>query len=106
MIDSSTSPRTLDFGMRKDEQKIKIDDRFKGMFKDKRFFDQVNIDKRGRPVEQRNNNDLKRYYRVSESEEDEEDEDESDGDFDDDGPKGEPDLARGEGADTSSSSEE
>jgi len=87
--------------MRKDEQKIKIDNRFKGMFKDKRFLDQVNIDKRGRPVEQRNNNDLKRYYRVSESEDDE-DVDDDDGDR----LSGEPDLARGEGADTSSSSDE
>jgi len=91
--------------MRKNDQKIKIDNRFKDMFKDERFSDQVEIDKRGRPVEQQKKSDLKRYYRVSESDDDDTDDEE---DKDAPGPladrSNEPDYARGEGLESSSSS--
>merc|ERR1712168_12336 len=69
--------------MRKDDQKVKIDNRSKDMFKDKRFSDQAEIDKRGRPVQQGGKkSDLKRYYRVSESEDEDDDDDDDEDDED------------------------
>lgn len=54
------------------EQKIKIDKRFKSMFSDKRFKVKYTVDKRGRPINHTSTEDLKRFYKVSDSEEEEE----------------------------------
>lgn len=56
------------------EQKIKIDNRFKSMFSDKRFKVKYTVDKRGRPINHTSAEDLKRFYKVSDSEEEEEEE--------------------------------
>ncbi|XP_037621665.1 ESF1 homolog isoform X2 [Sebastes umbrosus] len=56
------------------ERKIKIDKRFQSMFHDKRFKVKYTVDKRGRPINQTSTEDLKRFYKVSDSE-DEDDED-------------------------------
>lgn len=54
------------------EQKIKIDQRFKSMFSDERFRVKYTVDKRGRPINHTSAEDLKRFYKVSDSEEEEE----------------------------------
>lgn len=59
----------------KAERKVKIDKRFQGMFKDKRFTVQYTVDKRGRPVSQTSSENLKKYYDLSSSEEEEEEDD-------------------------------
>ncbi|KZC06127.1 PREDICTED: ESF1 homolog [Dufourea novaeangliae] len=55
----------------KAERKIKIDKRFQGMFKDKKFTVHYTIDKRGRPISQTSAENLKKYYDLSSSEEEE-----------------------------------
>lgn len=60
------------------EQKIKIDKRFQSMFHDDRFKVKYTVDKRGRPINQTSTDDLRRFYKLSESEEDEEEEEKSD----------------------------
>lgn len=56
------------------ESKIKIDKRFQSMFHDKRFKTTNTVDKRGRPINHTSTEDLKRFYKLSDSEgEDEED---------------------------------
>ncbi|KYN17254.1 PREDICTED: ESF1 homolog [Trachymyrmex cornetzi] len=52
----------------KAERKVKIDRRFKGMFKDEKFTVKYTIDKRGRPVNQTTTEDLRKYYDLSSSE--------------------------------------
>jgi len=52
----------------KAERKVKIDHRFKGMFKDEKFTVKYTIDKRGRPVNQTTTEDLRKYYDLSSSE--------------------------------------
>ncbi|XP_070408773.1 ESF1 homolog isoform X3 [Nothobranchius furzeri] len=54
------------------EQKIKIDKRFQSMFHDKRFKVKYTVDKRGRPISHSTTEDLKRFYKLSDSEEEEE----------------------------------
>lgn len=54
------------------ERKVKIDKRFQGMFKDKKFTVTYTTDKRGRPVNRSTAEDLRKYYDLSSSEEDEE----------------------------------
>lgn len=57
------------------ERKIKIDKRFQSMFHEQRFKVKYTVDKRGRPINHTSTDDLKRFYKVSDSEdEDEEDE--------------------------------
>ncbi|XP_056264944.1 ESF1 homolog isoform X2 [Pseudoliparis swirei] len=56
------------------DHKIKIDKRFQSMFHDKRFKQKYTVDKRGRPINQTSAEDLKRFYKLSDSE-DEDDED-------------------------------
>lgn len=56
------------------EHKIKIDKRFKSMFSDKRFGEKYTVDKRGRPINHTSAEDLKRFYKVSDSDEEEEEE--------------------------------
>ncbi|XP_056312506.1 ESF1 homolog [Danio aesculapii] len=59
------------------ERKIKIDKRFQSMFHDERFKLKYTVDKRGRPVKHTSTEDLKRFYKLSDSEQsDDEDEDE------------------------------
>ncbi|XP_031835837.1 ESF1 homolog isoform X2 [Nomia melanderi] len=60
----------------KTERKVKIDKRFQGMFKDKKFAVQYTIDKRGRPISQTSSENLKKYYDLSSSDEEEEEEEE------------------------------
>ncbi|XP_071755997.2 ESF1 homolog isoform X3 [Centroberyx gerrardi] len=56
------------------ESKIKIDKRFQSMFHDKRFKVKYTVDKRGRPINHTSTEDLKRFYKLSDSEKEEEDE--------------------------------
>ncbi|XP_076662015.1 ESF1 homolog isoform X2 [Halictus rubicundus] len=63
----------------KAERKVKIDKRFQGMFKDKRFAVKYTIDKRGRPVSQTSSENLKKYYDLSSSEEEEDNDVEDEG---------------------------
>ncbi|XP_076584918.1 ESF1 homolog [Chaetodon auriga] len=57
------------------ERKVKIDKRFQSMFHDKRFKEKYTVDKRGRPINQTSTEDLKRYYKVSDSEDEDDEED-------------------------------
>ncbi|RZC41771.1 NUC153 domain containing protein [Asbolus verrucosus] len=52
----------------KGARKVKIDKRFKSMFKDKKFKVKYTVDKRGRPVNHTSTEDLKRYYELSSGE--------------------------------------
>lgn len=52
----------------KAERKVKIDHRFKGMFKDEKFTLKYTIDKRGRPINRTTTEDLRKYYDLSSSE--------------------------------------
>jgi hypothetical protein len=60
--------------MRKNDHKVKIDKRFKGMFDNKKFSDEVEIDKRGRTLQQSKKSELKRYYHMSEESDSEDEE--------------------------------
>lgn len=57
----------------KAERKVKIDKRFQGMFKDKKFTVTYTTDKRGRPVNQSTRENLRKYYDLPSSEEEEDD---------------------------------
>lgn len=57
------------------ERKVKIDKRFKSMFHDKRFKVTYTVDKRGRPINHTSTEDLKRFYKLSDSEDDEDEDD-------------------------------
>lgn len=52
----------------KSERKVKIDKRFKSMFKDKQFKVKYTVDKRGRPVNHTSTENLKRYYELDSDE--------------------------------------
>ncbi|KAL3995748.1 ATP-binding cassette, subfamily B (MDR/TAP), member 8 [Sarotherodon galilaeus] len=54
------------------ERKVKIDKRFQSMFHDERFKVKYTVDKRGRPINHTSAEDLKRFYKLSDSEEEEE----------------------------------
>lgn len=56
------------------ESKVKIDDRFKSMLEDDRFTVKYTVDKYGRKVNQKSNEDLKKYYELSSSEDSEDEE--------------------------------
>ncbi|XP_074552228.1 ESF1 homolog [Halichoeres trimaculatus] len=58
------------------ERKIKIDKRFQSMFHDQRFKVKYTVDKRGRPINHTSTDDLKRFYKVSDSEDEDSDEEE------------------------------
>lgn len=58
------------------ERKIKIDKRFQSMFHDKRFKVKYTVDKRGRPINHTSTEDLKRFYKVSDSEEEQKEQEE------------------------------
>lgn len=53
------------------ERKVKIDKRFQSMFHDKRFKVKYTVDKRGRPINHSSTEDLKRFYKLSDSEDEE-----------------------------------
>lgn len=57
----------------KAERKVKIDHRFKDMFKDKKFTVKYTIDKRGRPINQTTTEDLRKFYDLSSSEDEDKD---------------------------------
>ncbi|XP_071359535.1 ESF1 homolog [Trachinotus anak] len=59
------------------EHKIKIDKRFQSMFHDQRFKVKYTVDKRGRPINHTSTDDLKRFYKLSDSEDEEEDEEDA-----------------------------
>ncbi|XP_067668765.1 ESF1 homolog [Haliotis asinina] len=67
--------------MPKNKKKVKIDKRFQSMFTDKKFKLKYSVDKRGRPIQSTTNENLKKYYELSE-------EDESDSTDDEDGSDG------------------
>lgn len=50
------------------ERKVKIDKRFKNMFQDKRFKLKYSVDKRGKPVNLSTDENLKKYYELSDQE--------------------------------------
>ncbi|XP_036413528.1 ESF1 homolog [Colossoma macropomum] len=58
------------------EKKVQIDKRFQSMFHDERFKLKYTVDKRGRPVSHTSSEDLKRFYKLSDSEGSDGDEDE------------------------------
>ena len=59
--------------MKKQHHKVKIDNRFKGMFTDKRFKVKYMVDKRGRPVQTSSTDHLREYYHLSSSDDEETD---------------------------------
>ena len=61
--------------MKQSDKKVKIDNRFKGMFTEKRFTVKHTMDKRGRPVEQMADENLKQFYQLSDNEDEGEKED-------------------------------
>lgn len=71
----------------KGTQKVKIDKRFKSMFKDKKFKVKYTVDKRGRPVNHNSSEDLKRYYDLSSDESSEEESESEENQEDDDNDK-------------------
>ncbi|XP_053192356.1 ESF1 homolog [Scomber japonicus] len=58
------------------ERKVKIDKRFQSMFHDKRFNVKYTVDKRGKPINHTTTEDLRRFYKLSDSEEEDEEEEE------------------------------
>ncbi|XP_026179710.1 ESF1 homolog isoform X2 [Mastacembelus armatus] len=60
------------------ERKVKIDKRFQSMFHDKRFKVKYTVDKRGRPINHTSTEDLKRFYKLSDSEDEDDEEDQED----------------------------
>ncbi|KAM7296993.1 ESF1 homolog [Ixodes scapularis] len=72
----ATDPRFR--GVPKSQRKVKIDDRFAGMFDDKRFKLKYVMDKRGRPIHRTTSEDLKKYYAVSSSDSENDDDEEAD----------------------------
>lgn len=65
------------------QRQVKIDKRFQGMFKDKRFKMNYTVDKRGKPISRTSNEDLERYYALSSSSESEDANDDDDDGIDD-----------------------
>lgn len=51
--------------LKKSGKKVKIDERFKGMFSEKRFTVKHTMDKRGRPIQHLSGEDMKQYYELS-----------------------------------------
>lgn len=68
------------------QRKVKIDKRFQGMFKDKRFKMNYTVDKRGKPISRTSNEDLGHYYALSSSSGSEEEDEKSDTDDKDHSP--------------------
>ncbi|XP_071085342.1 ESF1 homolog [Haliotis cracherodii] len=67
--------------MPKNKKRVKIDKRFQSMFTDKKFKLKYSVDKRGRPIQFTTNENLRKYYELSDNDEgDSADEDEGDSD--------------------------
>ncbi len=62
--------------MGKKARKVHIDKRFRSMFKDKRFKLKYTVDKRGRPLNTSTNEDLRKFYDLSDSDESDDSEEE------------------------------
>ncbi|KAK3600603.1 hypothetical protein CHS0354_001132 [Potamilus streckersoni] len=63
--------------MPRQERKVKIDKRFEAMFDDKKFNVKYSVDKRGRPINLTSNENLKRFYELSDSDDDDSGDDDS-----------------------------
>ena len=57
------------------ERKVKIDDRFSAVLKDKKFVSKVNVDKRGRPGSFSTKENYQKFYALDSSETDSSDDD-------------------------------
>ena len=53
--------------MGKKQRKVRIDKRFQSMFKDKKFKLKYTVDKRGRPIHTTTNENLRKFYDLSDS---------------------------------------
>ena len=60
--------------MARSERKFKVDNRFKGMFDNKNFKLKYSVDKRGKPINMTTNDNLKKFYELSDEEEDDDEE--------------------------------
>ena len=60
--------------MSKKQRKVRIDKRFQSMFKDKKFKLKYTVDKRGRPIHTTTNENLRKFYDLSDSENSDNDE--------------------------------
>ncbi|ALC49155.1 CG11417 [Drosophila busckii] len=61
-------------GVPKVHRKVKIDQRFQGMFNDDKFKVKYTVDKYGRPVNKSNSEDLRKYYELDENDSSDEEE--------------------------------
>ena len=68
-----TDPKFRD--VPKKEKKVKIDQRFQSLFKDKKFVSKVSVDKRGRPGNYSTKENYEKFYQMDSDSDDEEDED-------------------------------
>ena len=59
----------------KKEKKVKIDQRFQSLFKDKKFVSKVNVDKRGRPGNFSTKENYEKFYQMDSSDSSDDDED-------------------------------
>jgi hypothetical protein len=62
----------------KKERKVKIDERFQSMFKDKRFVSKVGVDKRGRPGNFTTKENFEKFYHLESSSDDNDSDDNDD----------------------------
>ena len=95
----------------REERKVKIDKRFQTMFSDKRFKLKYSVDKRGKPVNLTSNENLKKYYALSDednssSEEEDDSDEEEEGDVEEDSDEEEGDVEEEEGDRDDESEEE
>ena len=67
-----TDPKFRD--VPKKEKKVKIDQRFQSLFKDKKFVSKVSVDKRGRPGNYSTKENYEKFYQMDSDSDDEEDE--------------------------------
>ena len=58
------------------ERKVKIDERFQSLFKDKKFVSKVNVDKRGRPGNFSTKENYEKFYELESSDSDDDSEEE------------------------------
>jgi len=70
-----TDPKFRD--VPKKEKKVKIDQRFQSLFKDKKFVSKVSVDKRGRPGNYSTKENYEKFYQMDSDSDDEEDEEDT-----------------------------
>lgn len=90
----------------KKQRKVKIDDRFQSLFKDKKFVSKVSVDKRGRPGNFSTKENFEKFYHMDSDESEEEGDDEKKNDMGTAVKDSSVDYARGEAVLSDSSSEE